>query len=136
MLIAVVATPDLVWYILRVDYVAHMWLCAPVLVWNKGGQEGCWMRQSHEAAGSILSSPGSALHWDGFFQAHKASVSQLLLLLPEPRLLVALVPLQGGFVPIKDPLSMLKVCKHMHCAFNMRIHSLVPGVVFVLMLIS
>lgn len=45
--------------------VAHMWLCAPVLVWNKGGQEGCWMRQSHEAAGSILSSPGSALHWDG-----------------------------------------------------------------------
>lgn len=48
--------------------VAHTWLWAPVLGWNKGGQEGCWVRQSREAACSIPSLPDAALHWDGACQ--------------------------------------------------------------------
>lgn len=43
-----------------------------------------------------------------FSQAPKASVSQPLSLLPEPTLLVALVPLQGGFVLIKGPIERAK----------------------------
>lgn len=43
-----------------------------------------------------------------FSHAQKASVSQPLLLLPELRLLVALVPLQGGFVLIKGPIERAK----------------------------
>lgn len=43
-----------------------------------------------------------------FSQAHKASVSQPLSLLPELRLSVALVPLQGDFVLIKEPIERAK----------------------------